>query len=472
MRGLWVATVKNIDWPSKPGLSVEDQKSEIIKILDKAKSLNFNAIFLQVRPCSDAIYQSSFEPWSIYLTGISGQAPMPYYDPLSFWIEQSHLRGIELHAWINPFRANMSITEPLANNHPVKMNPDWFVIYNGRHQYDPGNPNSRNHIVNVVRELVSKYNIDGIHMDDYFYPYPKDGEEFADTLSFIKYNPLQYPMTQKNEWRRSNVDETIKMLSIAIKQCKPSVSFGISPFGVWRNQIDDPNGSDTRAGITNFDHLHADILKWMKENWIDYVAPQIYWDRNHKSASFNTLINWWAANSFQKPLFIGHALYRVNKESAPWDTPSEILSQINVSRSTQGVSGSIHFSANHLFRELKGLQDSLLKMQYHYMALIPPLTNATLPQTDPVEIKKIWHGIRWYAPTEIDQSTRFVVYAYKAEASDPLNNGANIIRVTNQKEISLSDLSLKPGFWYLKVSMLNRFNQEWGTSMPLRVMIR
>lgn len=472
MRGLWVATVKNIDWPSKPGLPVEEQKKEAIRILDKAQSLNFNAIFLQVRPTSDAFYQSSFEPWSIYLTGTSGKTPQPFYDPLAFWIEQAHARQLELHAWINPYRANMSVNEPMSPTHPVNQNPKWFVTYNGRHQYDPGIPSCRRHIVNVVRELVQNYNLDGIHMDDYFYPYPKEGETFADTMSFRLYNPKNYLPFQKNDWRRENVDTTIAMLSQVIRQTKPHISFGISPFGVWRNRSDDPNGSDTRAGITNYDHLHADIIKWLKENWIDYVAPQIYWDQNHKSAGFNTLIHWWAANSCQKPLFVGHALYRLNKEAAPWDTPKELLSQINISRNTQGVSGSIHFSANHLFRELKGFQDSLIIGQYKHKALVPAMTAIQPPQSDPVELKRMWQGVKWDTPTDIDHNTRFVIYAYKATSQDPLNNGANIVGITRERQISLKDLKLPPGIWYMKVSMLNRSNQEWGTSLPLRLMVR
>ena len=472
MRGLWVATIKNIDWPSKAGLPVETQKEEAIKILDKAKSLNFNAIFLQVRPSSDALYQSSYEPWSAYLTGTQGQAPIPFYDPLKFWIEQAHQRGLELHAWINPYRASMSVNETLADNHPVKHHPNWFVTYNGRYQFDPGIPDCRDHIGKVITELVGKYNIDGIHLDDYFYPYPANGEDFADSLSFAKYNPKQYNIEQKNQWRRENVDVTIENISQIIKQTNPRLAFGISPFGVWRNATDDPNGSNTNAGITNYDHLHADILKWLQEDWIDYVAPQIYWARNHKSANFNTLINWWADHSNQKPLFIGHALYRVNKEGEPWNSASEILAQIDLSRSTQGVSGSIHFSANHLFRELKGVQDSLLKRQYKYQAIVPPVVSQETHSTEPVILKRLHNGIKWTQINRPNNTPRYIVYAYKANAKDPLNNGANILNVTHLNQLSTKEMNLKPGTWYIKVSALDKTNHEWGTSLPVKLQVK
>lgn len=467
MRGLWVATVKNIDWPSKPNLPSEAQQQEAIAILDKAKSLNLNAIFLQIRPASDALYQSSFEPMSIYLTGQSGQAPEPFYDPLAFWVQQAHARGIELHAWLNPYRANMSVNDKLDQSHPVHKHPDWFITYNGRQQYDPGNPACRQHIAEVVAEVVANYDIDGVHLDDYFYPYPKAGEEFDDNASFAIYN--EKGLT-KADWRRENVNQTIRLLQQTIKTHKPHLTFGVSPFGVWRNKADDPLGSDTRAGITNYDILYADILLWLREGWIDYVAPQIYWDTEHVTANFRVLADWWSKNSYGKPVFIGHSLYRVNSDPAPWDNPTQMLEQINISRQKANVYGSIFFSANHLNRDLKGLQDSLRQRTYAHMALVPPTVESEQNLSiRPISARKSGRYLKWKNPNKQAKTKHYVVYTYEHVVSNPENDGAHITNITLQNRLKLDKQKYSGQTVYFKVSAIDEFNYEVALSYPIKL---
>ena len=250
-----------------------------------------NAVILQVRPTADAFYPSELEPWSRYLTGTPGKAPKPFYDPLQFWIDECHKRGMELHAWLNPYRVAQNAKEPLAANHIAFQHPDWILEYGGKLYFDPGLPQTREFVTKVVKDIVTRYDVDAIHFDDYFYPYPLT-EEFPDTTSFKIYNRAFLP-ENKADWRRENVDILIEMLSDTIKAVKPWVKFGISPFGVWRNLTDDPRGSDTKAGTTNYDQLYADVIKWQEKGWIDYLLPQLYWQIGHSSVDFEILANWW-----------------------------------------------------------------------------------------------------------------------------------------------------------------------------------
>jgi uncharacterized lipoprotein YddW (UPF0748 family) len=464
MRGLWVATVKNIDWPSSSSLSAEAQQKEAISLIDKAVSLGFNAIFLQVRPASDAFYHSTLEPTSEYLTGKSGRDAS--YDALSFWIAKAHEKGIELHAWINPFRASMSVNDNLAPTHPVKLHPQWFITYNNRYQYDPGNPECRTHIAKVVSEIVDNYNIDGIHLDDYFYPYPKAGETFNDDTSFQDFNP--YHIADKSDWRRWNVDQTIVLIRNAIKSKKEYVAFGVSPFGVWRNKTDDPIGSDTHAGITNYDHLYADILYWLKEDWIDYVAPQIYWDTEHKTANYKVLVDWWSLHSQQKPIFIGHSLYRLNSDPAPWDSPNEMIEQIKIARSKPNTYGSIFFSASHLNRDLKGFQDSLSTKIYKYPALVPNIVETLQPisESAPIKLRKRGRFIKWKYTGQTNDIKKFVVYAYQNKVSNPENNASNIIAITPSLQLMLDKQKYTGKSIYFKVSAIDNYNREIALSYP------
>ncbi len=358
-RAVWVATVNNIDWPSKPGLSVEAQKQEVIKILDLQKSLNMNAVILQIRPAADAFYPSELEPWSRYLTGTPGKAPEPFYDPLKFWIDECHKRGMELHAWLNPYRVAQNAKEPLAANHIAFQHPDWILEYGGKLYFDPGLPQTREFVAKVVKDIVTRYDVDAIHFDDYFYPYPTT-EEFPDTTSFKLYNRAFLP-ENKADWRRENVDILIEMLNDTIKAVKPWVKFGISPFGVWRNIADDPQGSDTKAGTTNYDQLYANVIKWQEKGWIDYLLPQLYWQIGHPSVDFKVLANWWKDHAYGRAMYIGEAVYKIDTNSTvkEWTLPDEMSNQLRLLRTIPEIGGSAFYSSIHFLRDLMGFQDSL-----------------------------------------------------------------------------------------------------------------
>ena len=393
-RAVWVATVANIDWPSKPGLSSEEQQNEVIGILDKQKALGMNAVILQIRPASDALYQSAIEPWSRYLTGVPGKAPHPYYDPLHFWIEEAHKRGMELHAWLNPFRVALNYSQALAPEHVAFRYPEWIVKYGNSLYFDPGLPQTREYVSLVVKDIVSRYDVDAIHFDDYFYPYPL-AEDFPDTTSFAYYGHGFY---NKADWRRGNVDMLIKMLNDTIKAVKPWVKFGISPFGVWRNIADDPRGSNTKAGATNYDHLYADIIKWQKNHWIDYSLPQLYWQIGHPLADFKTLAHWWQKHSYGRGIYIGLGLYKSDIQSTvkEWKEPGELPRQIKLIREIPEIGGVAYYSSKHFNRDLQGFNDSLAMNLYKHPALVPPMPwlDTTIPQ--PVtRLKKGGKTIKW-----------------------------------------------------------------------------
>ncbi|MCX6332013.1 MAG: family 10 glycosylhydrolase [Bacteroidetes bacterium] len=368
-RGVWVATVENIDWPSKRGLSNEEQKNEFIALLNKHQQNGMNAIVMQVRPSGDAMYPSTLEPWSEYLMGTQGLGPSPFYDPLLFMIQETHKRGMEFHAWINPYRAVFNINKSsISPNHLTKLHPDWFLTYGDKKYFNPGLPEVWLHTNRVVRDLVNRYDIDAIHMDDYFYPYRIAGKEFPDQATYTK----NTRGLNKEDWRRSNCDTIIKQLNATIRQAKPGVQFGISPFGVWRNKSVDPKGSNTKAGQTNYDDLYADILLWLEKGWIDYVTPQIYWEHGHPLADYDELINWWNDNSYGKNLYIGHGIYRAGT-NVGWKDKNEIPYQINRVRSLKNTNGSIYFSSKSFSTNANGWNDSLQQHYYQRPALLPPM---------------------------------------------------------------------------------------------------
>lgn len=367
LRAVWIATVENIDWPSKKGLPVEQQKQEFIDILNMHQRNGMNAIVMQIRPVADAFYPSTLEPWSEYLNGKQGLPPSPYYDPLQFMVDETHKRGMEFHAWFNPYRAVFNIGQSsIAPSHITRIRKDWAVTYGKFKWFDPALPEVREHVARVIRDVVSRYDIDAVHFDDYFYPYKIDGKEFPDQKSYAKYGNGM----NKADWRRSNVDSIIKMLSETIKATNPRVKFGISPFGIWRNKRQDPEGSETN-GSSNYDDLYADIRLWLQKGWIDYVTPQLYWQIGHKLADYTALLDWWGKNSFGKQLYIGHGIYRYNE--AAWKNPNELPRQIKMLRENKNVQGSIYFSSKNFTVNPNGWSDSLRNNYYRVPAIIPPM---------------------------------------------------------------------------------------------------
>ena len=464
-RAVWVATVNNIDWPSKPGISTEQQKKEAVEILNLHQRSGMNAIIMQIRPASDAFYPSELEPWSQYLTGTPGKAPDPFYDPLQFWIEECHSRNMEFHAWLNPFRVAQYANEPLASNHIAFKHPEWIVNYGGKLYFDPGLPQTREFVVQVVNDIVARYDVDAIHFDDYFYPYPLK-EDFPDENSFAGYN-RGFLLMQKAAWRRDNVDLIIKLLSENIKKIKPWVKFGISPFGVWRNKSDDPQGSETTAGTTNYDHLYADILKWQKNGWIDYSLPQLYWQIGHPSVDFLTLGKWWADHAYNRGMYIGHAVYKLeaNATIPEWTDPNQLVKQIQITRQIPQLGGSAFYSSKHFKRDLFGFSETLQNKIYNRPALVPvmPWIDNKAPD-QPGRFRKRGNKLKWKpekAATEMDRTVGYLVYLNPVGQKFDENNSENIFTITRDKSIVFKPNSRKLRRKYeIRISALDRLHNE------------
>jgi len=369
-RAVWVATVDNIDWPSKGNYNSDSQKVEFIKLLDMHQRNGMNALIVQVRPATDAFYPSPYEPWSEFLTGKQGQPPSPYYDPLEFMIAETHKRGLEFHAWMNPYRAVFNIEKSsIAETHITRIHPDWFLDYGDKRYFDPGNKEVQQYVTNVVTDVVSRYAVDAIHFDDYFYPYRITGKEFPDNEKYLQYGKGM----NKDDWRRSNVDSIILMLSKAIKKENPKCQFGISPFGVWRNQDKDPvNGSKTNGAQTNYDDLYADIVLWLKNGWIDYVAPQLYWEFGHRVAPYEILLDWLSKHTFCKNLLIGLGIYRANSNNA-WKDNTQLPRMIDALRNTPNIQGMIFFSSKSFNNNPNGWSDSLRLDYFKDPAKVPQM---------------------------------------------------------------------------------------------------
>lgn len=377
-RGAWVATVGNIDWPSKAGLTTQQQQSELSALLDRAAQLRLNAIILQVRPGCDALYASTLEPWSEYLTGRMGQAPAPFYDPLAFAVEAAHQRGLELHAWFNPFRAHHTkARSPVSAGHVSRTHPEWVKTYGAELWLDPGEEAVHEYSRRVILDVVRRYDIDGVHVDDYFYPYPEKDRRGA-ALPFPDWNSWKrYRLTggalSREEWRRNNVDRFLQGLHQAIKAEKPLVKFGISPFGIWR-----PGFPPQIKGFDAYEQLFADSRKWLAQGWVDYFAPQLYWSIEPREQSFPVLLKWWSEQNLkQRHLWPGIAPARIG----PARSAGEIVSQIRLSRQQKGAGGNIHWNLRTLTQNKGGIADALLKEVYLHPALVPasPWLDAAAP---------------------------------------------------------------------------------------------
>ena len=385
-RGVWVATVSNIDWPKEKSNNPEKQKADFIRLVEMHKRNGMNALVVQIRPAADAFYPSSLEPWSEFLTGKQGEAPNPYYDPLQFMLEETHKRGMEFHAWLNPYRAVFNTSNSsIASNHIIRKHPEWFLTYGDKRYFDPGNKNAQAFVVRVVQDIVKRYPIDAIHMDDYFYPYRIAGVEFPDETTYRN----SASNLAKDDWRRSNCDSIIVAIHRTIRAERPACQFGISPFSVWRNKSKDPEGSDSKAGVTNYDDLYADILLWMKKGWIDYVTPQLYLEIGHDKIAYEKLLEWWSRHSYSRHVYIGHGIYRAGEgNSIKWKNPNELPNQIRLLRETPNVQGSIYFSSKSFEKNLNGWNDSLRNNYYKEPALLPamPWLSKGKPITPELEI--------------------------------------------------------------------------------------
>ncbi|MBT2290660.1 family 10 glycosylhydrolase [Paenibacillus albidus] len=350
MKGVWISTVFNLDYPTTSSAgNVSKQKQEFDALLDKLKAVGFNAVFVQVRPSADSLYASKLVPWSKVLTGTQGKDPG--YDPLEYMVSAAHSRGMELHAWFNPFRVTTddkaATLASLASNNVAKAHPDWIVKAGGKLYLNPGIPEARQHIIDTVMEVVRGYEVDGVHLDDYFYP---SNVSFADDAAYKAYNAKA--IATKENWRRDNINEFVRQLGVQIRSAKPSVSYGISPFGVWRNIKMDSTGSDTAAGVTAYDSMYADVRTWIKEDWIDYVAPQIYWSLSFSAARYDKLVDWWVkeVEGTNVKLYIGLAAYKVgaSDQSAEWQSAEQMINQLKYNEKYEKVAGSIMFRAGDI----------------------------------------------------------------------------------------------------------------------------
>lgn len=468
LRAVWIATVGNIDWPSKMGLSSHQQKTEFIQRLDFLQSLGFNTIIVQVRPAADALYESSYEPWSRYLSGKQGEAPFPKYDPLAFMVEEAHKRNMDIHAWFNPYRALVSSkSNPNPPHHPTKKNPDWIIHYDGKAYFDPGNPQAREYIIKVMLEAVSKYDIDALHIDDYFYPYPVKGLTFNDQATYNLYGQG----LSLADWRRKNVNTFISQLSTNIKKIKPHVKFGVSPFGIWRNQKTDPEGSATN-GTSCYDDLYSDVRLWTKQKWVDYMAPQLYWERGHRVADYNALLPWWVQNQHNRGLYIGLGLYRmVNAKSGIWSSPNEILAQINAARAAK-TDGVVLYSLSSFDKIPMAIRDSLKKETYFGNVSIPPAMpwiDSKAPAAPKVLIRKVGSKVTLTWTMDDGQGKeplKYLVYRFKVGA--PIQLGDNeAIRILTKNQSFSEEIPLQQGYQYV-VTALDRL---WNESIPSEIVI-
>lgn len=376
-RAAWIATVANIDWPSQPGLSVPEQKSELRVLLDRARAIGLNAIVFQVRPAADAMYDSPIEPWSEYLTGEMDLAPDPYYDPLAFAVEEAHRRGLELHAWFNPFRAlHRTATAPPASKHVSVAFPAIVRKYGDQLWLDPGDARARDYSLTVILDVVRRYDIDGVHLDDYFYPYEINDDagrvvDFPDdsTWAAALETGLLGPglANARREWRRSNVDRFVEDLARGIKETKPWVRFGISPFGIWR-----PGYPPQIQGFDAYDRIYADSRKWLVNGWVDYFTPQLYWPIDRKEQSYEALLDWWIEqNPYKRHIWPGNFASRVMMKGDRSWAPSEIVDQVVVTRKREGASGNVLFSMKALMRDSSDAAQALASHVYRDPALVP-----------------------------------------------------------------------------------------------------
>ena len=418
-RAVWIATVENIDWPSKKGLPTADQQREIVAYFDQQQKMGLNAVVVQVRSAADAFYAKSSEPWSEWLTGQQGLAPSPFYDPLEFMIEQAHQRGLEFHAWFNLDRARFSKTASVAPSNIIFRKPEWMLDYGGKKLFNLGIPAVRSYIAGIVANVVREYDVDGIHFDDYFYPYAEEGQVLRDESTYqANYNGMV-----KADWRRDNVNKLVAELRDSIRANKPWVKFGISPFGIWKNQASDPEGSATNGGQSYYE-LYADTRKWVRDGLVDYIVPQVYFSTEFGRAPYKTLVEWWTRNAGKCHLYIGQGAYRVGRGSERdpgWGRATEFPNQMRYNRQQRVVQGTVLFSAKNLKINPLAIRDSLQTNFFRHPALIPAMPWLdSIPPLPPRDLKAAMtpEGVElfWQQPAEAtdgDGASYYVIYRFE-----------------------------------------------------------
>ena len=459
-RAAWIQSVNG----QFRGMPTEKLKQNLIGQLNSLQKAGINAIIFQVRPEADALYASRLEPWSRFLTGVQGKAPEPYWDPMQFMIDECHKRGMEFHAWINPYRTKTTLKSELAPNHVYNIHPEWFVTYGDQLYFDPALPESRRHICMVVSDIVSRYDVDAIHMDDYFYPYPIKGKDFPDDASFARFGG---GFSNKGDWRRSNVNVLIKKLHETIREIKPWVKFGVSPFGIYRNESSDPLGSKTK-GLQNYDDLYADVLLWAREGWIDYNIPQIYWHIGHPVADYETLVKWWARNTENRPLFIGQSVMNTVQNADP-KNPSinQLPRQMALQRAYQTIGGSCQWPASAVVENAGKYRDALIA-EYHKYPALPPVFDF-MDNEAPAKVRKmkpVWtedgYILFWTAPKykeEMNRAVQYVVYRFNDKEKVNIDDPSHIVAITRDNFYKLPYEDGKTKYRYV-VTALDRLHNE------------
>ncbi|TAF65139.1 MAG: hypothetical protein EAZ55_09290 [Cytophagales bacterium] len=442
VRAVWLVTVLNKDFPTKRGLPTEIQKKQLTIMLDYLAQKGINTIFFQVRSACDAFYQSRIEPWSEWITGIQGEPPIPFYDPLQMLIEEAHKRNIEVHAWFNPYRAILNNRiEGLSSSHIINRYPEWLVDYGKQTYLNPALPEVRKYVQLLIMDVVLRYDIDGVHFDDYFYPYnPHLKQDFEDEIHYLHFRKSIF--ISKADWRRQNVNELIQMVAKGIKTLKPHVKFGISPIAVWRNQQDDKKGSLTKARTTAYDQLYADIRLWLEKGWIDYVAPQLYISLEDENVDYNKIIGWWAENLYGRHLYIGLAYYKIGENSQQntndkeWNT-SVLPMQMHFNRSNKAVKGHIFYSTKDFAQNRYGITDTLRNDFFAYPALLPTMEwKDNIPPLKPQKANSLISNekitLTWHSPPpakDKQKAYKYVIYRFKNNEKVDLENPKYILSI-------------------------------------------
>jgi uncharacterized lipoprotein YddW (UPF0748 family) len=479
-RGAWLHIIGQGQYAKMTPSETQDYLRDQLNNLDKA---GVNAIIWQVRPQADAAYVSELEPWSRWITGEAGKAPDPVWDPLQFMIDECHNRGMELHAWINPYRVTSGPNDQPAEGHIYYKHPEWFLKYaDGKLYFDPALPESRDFINLVVRDMLTRYDLDAIHMDDYFYPYPVKDVEFTDTASFARYG---VGWGDKGDWRRHNVDMLIEQLHNTIQSTKPWVRFGISPFGIWRNKKNDSNGSETN-GFECYDGLYADCPKWTAMGWVDYMVPQLYWELEHKAASDLVLSYWWNNHANGRHMYYGQAVRNVMDHRDIPDTlnPTQLNHKIELMRELPNVHGVTWWPGYDVAKNYKGVLDSLSNNQMSTKALCPAVT--WLDNEPPAAVQNLRFNrgvnqtaLEWDVPSTTDpmqETVRYVVYGFKEGDEINLDDAKAIVAVTNVPHITVSKplwpnkgKRAKPKGTTYVVTALDRCNNESNGCKPVTI---
>lgn len=464
-RGAWLHIIGQSQYMDAQKKGSDKLKAYIADQIDRLHRAGCNAVIFQVRPTADAAYISDLEPWSSWITGKRGKAPDPLWDPLQFAVEEAHRRGMELHAWLNPYRVTSSAKEVLPPDHPSKKFPERFFKYDNKIFFNPAYQENRNFICDVVKDIVTRYDVDAIHIDDYFYPYPVAGKEIPDAAAYKKFGNGE-PV---GDWRRHNVDLLIEQMNSTIKATKPWVRFGVSPFGIWRNKKSDPRGSDSN-GLQNYDALYADVLLWAKNGWIDYLVPQLYWTLDFKAAPSRHLAHWWNDNCEGVDVYIGQDVQRTMNNADPLTGDrNELATKVKLSRSLPNIKGNVWWHGYWVTGNMKGVADSLAYVHQNTVALPPafgdpkeipnPVKNLRLKKKD----GKLY--LEWEADKprgNASDPVRFVVYSFLEGENDDLDNVEAIMLLTPNKEYLVSEDDDKDAIRGMRfaVTALDRNNRE------------